>query len=338
MKVLKNEEIKKLIDLREAMKIMKATFVQISQKKVIMPKRISLTIKNKKGTMLFMPGYLKENKALGIKIIGVFIENYQKGIPTISGLIILNNPETGEPISVMDAQYITSLRTAATSAIATDLLALKDSKKLGIFGAGIQAKWQIKAILEVRDIKTVKIFDLEQNKAKKLASEMRKLEGNSCDFRAVNSPEEIVIDSNIIITATTSKSPVFDGHLLKEGMHVNAIGAFKPQYRELDDLTITKSKIFVDSYSACLKEAGDLIIPLKKGIISKYHICSELGDLILKRKKGRENEKEITLFKSVGLAVQDIAIAQKIYLKAKKYGLGKDISLDFNELVHEKRI
>lgn len=252
IRILRQEDSRKIIRMNEAIDIMKTTFSQISRKEAIIPERIALNIVNKKGTMLFMPGYLPKNKALGIKIIGVFPENHLYGIPTISGLIVLNDANTGEVISIIEAQYITCLRTGATSAVATDLLALKDVKEMGIIGAGIQGRSQIEGILEVRNIKNIKIYDSDEDKSIKLAEELNRLKGNRCHFQSVRSSDESVANSEIIVTATTSKTPVFDGGLLKEGTHINAIGSFKPLFRETDDQTIMKSKIFVDSFVHCL--------------------------------------------------------------------------------------
>jgi len=330
MRILSKGDIKKILTMKQGIEIMRSVFSQITKNEITMPDRTLLNPWNNNNTMLFMPGYIPKSKGLGIKIISFFPENELKGIPTISGVIVLINPDTGEIISLMDAEYITSLRTGATSAVATDLLALKDVRTLGVIGAGIQAKSQIEAILEVRNIKKIKIYDLDFNKSIKLSEDMKKLKGDTCNFLAVNSSHEAIADSEIIVTATTSKSPVFDGSLLKNGTHINAIGSFKPHLRELDDQTITRSRIFVDSYSSCFKEAGDIVIPLEKGIISEKNIHGELGELILKRKKGRENNKEITLFKSVGLAIQDIAVARNVYQKAEKANSGLLYEQNFN--------
>jgi ornithine cyclodeaminase/alanine dehydrogenase len=326
MRILKKEDIKKIITVKEAIEIMKRTFSQIYRKEVVVPERTLINIEDQKGTMIFMPAYLSKNKALGAKIIGVFPENYLKRIPTISGIILLHDVETGIVLSMMDAQYITSLRTGATSALATDFLARKDSEEIGVFGAGVQAKSQMDALLEVRNIKIAKIYDPNQEKSRKLSEEMNSLNGSRCHFCSVSSPKKAIINSDIIITATTSRSPLFDGALIKEGTHLNVIGSFKPQFREVDDTTIKRAKIFVDSRSHCLKEAGDILIPLKKGLISKRKICAELGELISGKKKGRVNDREITLFKSVGIAAQDLAIAQWVYEKAEEKDIGELIT------------
>ena len=318
MEILTNDDIRQLITMREAIGIVRETLAQFSNKEAIMPQRASINIKEGKGTTLFMPAYLPHSGGLGVKIVGIFPDNKSLGLPTISGVILLNNSQTGEVSSIMEAGYITALRTGAASGVATDLLANEGATKVGLFGAGVQARSQLQAIMEVRNIAKVFIYDVDRGRAEMLAQEMEELKGRSCTFIPVDAPEKAVSEADIIITATTSKTPVFNGRHLKEGTHINAIGSFKPQHREIDDETIKRAKIFVDSYTDCLEEAGDIIIPLTKGLISKEDIYAEVGEVLLGRKRGRENSKQTTLYKSVGLAVLDIAVAQRVYFNWKE--------------------
>jgi len=312
--------------MKESIQIIREVFSEIGKNHVILPERTVIDLNNGNDSVLFMPAYLPKEGDLGIKIVTVFPSNISRNMPTISAVILLVDQKNGQVISAMEGGYITALRTGAVSGVATDLLARQDAQNLGIFGAGVQARSQIEAMLEVREIKHVVIYDITKEFAIKLADDMNEYYGDNCYFQPVETTEEAVVNSDIIVTATTSKSPVFDGSLVKKGTHINSIGSFKPQNREVDDLVIQKAKIFVDSYDCSLKEAGDLIIPLEKGIISRGNIKADLGELVLGKKKGRENDQEITFFKSVGMAVQDIAVARTIDEKARKKNMGIDIN------------
>jgi ornithine cyclodeaminase len=260
---------------------------------------------------------------MGIKVVSVFPGNpSHNGRSTISATILLNDPQTGEILAVMDGAYITALRTGAVSALATDLLARKNAHRLVVFGAGVQARSQIDALRIVRPITDVRIFDPDPSRAIRLVEELRNEDDGACEFAVAASPEAAIRDADIVVTATTSRTPVFAGRLLKEGVHINAIGSFKPEHREVDDDAISRSRLFVDSFAEALSEAGDLIIPLSTGIISKDAIEASLGDLVLGTRNARQEDNEITFFKSVGLAVEDIVVAAHIFEKARTASAG----------------
>lgn len=322
MRLLSRSDVEKLITMKETLGLMKDVFSEVAKNAAILPERTVIELSNKTDAVLFMPAYIPRTSAIGIKIVSIFPNNVLKGIPTTTAQILLNNPDTGEVLCIMDGGIVTALRTGAVSGVATDILSRRDAENLGVFGAGVQAKTQIEAILEVRKINCVKICDINSASAQKLAREMDEINAYTCRFQAVESPDAVVTNSDIVVTATTSKTPVFDGNLLRPGTHINSIGSFKPSSREVDDTTIRRSRIFVDSTLHALKEAGDLIIPIKKGILSKRNIQANLGELIAGEKTGRKDVEEITFFKSVGMAVEDIAVAQMIYRKAEENNLG----------------
>jgi ornithine cyclodeaminase/alanine dehydrogenase-like protein (mu-crystallin family) len=322
MRLLRREDVSQLISMKEVIELMRTVFASIGKKEVVLPDRTIIEMAGRTNTVLFMPGYIPAMKSIGIKIVTVFPGNVTKGIPAIHAQVLLNDPETGEVMCIMEGGWITAVRTAAVSALATDYLAVKNASSLGIFGAGVQAKSQIEAIFEVRPIQTVRIYDTVLERARELARTMEDLRKESCRFLAVSDPSEAVVQSQIIITATTSATPVFDGSLLQPGTHINAIGSFKPHIREVDDETVRRASLFVDSRSLALTEAGDLIIPLQNGLIAEDTIRAELGELILGEKKGRQTDDAITLFKSVGMAVQDMAVAKTIYRKAEAQNAG----------------
>jgi ornithine cyclodeaminase/alanine dehydrogenase-like protein (mu-crystallin family) len=322
MRLLKRQDIEKLITMEEVIGLMRDVFASVGNDEVVLPDRTVIEMANKKDAVLFMPGYIPELKSIGIKIVTVFPGNLSKNIPAINAQVLLNDPDTGEVICVMEGGLITAMRTAAVSAVATDHLAVKDADSLGLFGAGVQAKSQIKAIMAVRPIRSVRIYDVIPEAAQTLAGTMASIAGDSCSFQAVTDPAEVVIQSRIIVTATTSPTPVFNGSHLQPGTHINAIGSFKPHVREVDDETIGRARLFVDSRVLSLIEAGDLIIPIESGLITREDIQAELGELVLGKNNGRESDDEITFFKSVGMAVQDMAVAKTIYKKAEEHNIG----------------
>jgi ornithine cyclodeaminase/alanine dehydrogenase len=271
-----------------------------------------------------MPAYLEEMGSLSTKIVTVFERNLEKNVPTIMATVILNSAETGAPLAIMEGTFITAMRTGAVCGVATKYLARRDARTVGVFGAGVQARTQLMAMCAVRDIERAFIYDMFGNRADAFASEMSKKLNIPIEKRKIN---DIVKESDIIVTATTAKTPVFDGNLVKPGTHLNLIGSFKPEVREVDEVVIKKSKIVVDQKAAALEEAGDIIIPLKAGIITEAHIYAELGELVTGIKPGRTSNSEITLFKSVGLGIQDCATALLAYSKAKEKGIYREIDL-----------
>ena len=325
--ILNKNEIESILSMKETIEIVEEAFKQFALKNTIMPLRTCLNIEQFNGQFLSMPAYIGGNmNSLGLKVVTVYKQNPIKyELPTIIATIQLHDPKTGELLALMDGTYITAMRTGAVVGVATKYLANKDSKIVGLFGAGVQGKSCVLAVKEVRNIELIKVYDLIPTKTKTFCEEIHKKTG--IEAIPVNKPKEAVIGSDIIITATTSKNPVFNGEWLEKGVHINAIGSHTPEARELDEITIKKSKIVVDSKEATLKEAGDLIIPIKNGIISSNAIYAELGELIVGKKLGRESKDEITVFKSVGLAIQDISTAKLVYEKAVKENIGKTIEI-----------
>jgi ornithine cyclodeaminase/alanine dehydrogenase-like protein (mu-crystallin family) len=219
----------------------------------------------------------------------------------------------------MDGSYLTALRTGAGSGAATDLLARKDSQIAAIFGAGVQGRTQLEAVCAIRPIKEAYVFDVIPENAKKFADEMS--EKLSITVHIAQSNEDLQ-HVDVICTATTALEPVFSDNNLKEGVHINAIGSYKPHVREIPEETVLKAKIVVDHKDSSLSEAGDLIIPLEKGLITEDHIYAEIGEIIANKKLGRTSESEITIFKSVGNAVQDLATASQVLIAAEEQKLG----------------
>ena len=325
MRWLSQEHIQSLITMKEVIELMKQLFPLVTKGQVTMPERAVVELAEGRDSVLFMPAYLPDIQGLGVKIVSIFPNNPSRELPTISAKILLNDPDTGEIVCIMDGSTVTALRTAAVSALATDILSLRHAQSLTIFGSGVQGRSHINAIMEIRPVRKVYIYDIDNEKALRLTTELNRIHGKACLFQAVNTPDEAVTNSQIIVTATTSETPVFNGNMINPGTHINAVGSFKPHIREVDDLTIRNARIFVDSYELALKEGGDLIIPMEKGIIGRKDIQAELGELVLGTKKGRISDKEITFFKSVGMAAEDISVAKRVWEKAEQSNLGTDI-------------
>jgi ornithine cyclodeaminase/alanine dehydrogenase len=322
--ILSRSDLEKVLSIKDVIDAVEVAFSELKKGTAILPQRATITLTREAGWVGVMPAYLGGMGSLSTKIVTVFERNLEKKIPTIMATVILNSTETGAPLAIMEGTFITAMRTGAVCGVATKYLARKDSKTAGVFGAGVQARTQLMAVCAVREIKKALVCDIFKDRASAFAAEMSRVLNIPIEVR---DPESLVMGSDIIITATTAKTPVFDGNLVKPGTHLNLIGSFKPDVREVDDVVIRKSKIVVDQKSAALDEAGDIIIPLKAGLITEDDIYAELGDLVTGAKPGRTSDSEITLFKSVGLGIQDSATAWLAYTRAKEKGIFKEVDL-----------
>ncbi|MCD6189187.1 MAG: hypothetical protein J7J97_03210 [Thermococcus sp.] len=325
MLLLTREDLEKVLAMREVIEAVEKAFLELYHEKAKVPLRTILEVEKHNGFLLYMPSYLESSEALAVKVVSLYPENPKKGIPSVLASILLNDPETGKPLAFMEGTYITAMRTGAASGVATKYLARKDAKTVGIIGAGVQARTQLWAVYEVRNIEKAYVYDINKEKSQNFADEMSKKFGVEIDV--VESPKEVAENSDILIIATTARKPVLRGEWVKEGTHINSIGWVGKDARELDSETVKKSKLVVDSREGVLNESGDIIIPIKEGIIDETYIYAELSELVAGAKKGRDNDREITLFKSVGLAIEDAITAKLAYEKALKLGIGTHIEL-----------
>jgi len=290
----------------DAIRAVKKAFIELSSGRAVVPPRTRLEIPGFRTTALVMSAYLPQSKRLGLKLISLCEDNPAKGLPVAQAIAIIMDAESGTPLAVMEAAYLTAVRTGAASGAATDVLARRDARVAAIFGAGVQGRTQLQAISAVRPIRKAFIFDINPSAAANYAMEMgKKL---SLDVEPAASPQALR-EADIISTATTSIMPIFLDRDLKPGVHINAIGSYKPHIREIPGETVMRAKVYVDQRQACLEEAGDLIIPLREGLIDEGHIRAEIGEVLAGLKPGRISGDDITLFKSVGNAAQDLAIA-----------------------------
>jgi ornithine cyclodeaminase len=262
---------------------------------------------------------------MGVKIVTLFGGNAALGLPRLQALMVVLDAATGSPLAVMDGTSLTAIRTGAASGVATDLLARPDAAVAAVFGAGPQARTQLAGVCAVRPIRRARIFDVSAERARAIAREMAEELG--IQVEAAASPSEALAGADVVCTATTASEPVFADGDVAPGTHINAIGSYKPGVREIPAETVRRARVVVDHLPAALAEAGDLIIPMKQGLIGKGHVYAELGELLAGVKKGRQSPGEITLFKSVGVAVQDLAAADLVLAAAERLNFGTELAL-----------
>lgn len=311
--------------MEQAIETVKAAFAQLSRGRASVPIRTQLGVPLHDGVTLFMPAYLEQTDELGMKMVSVFSGNLEQGLPTINAMVTLIDAETGLPTAIIDGTYLTALRTGAASGAATDLLARADAGSVAVLGTGVQGRTQLRGVCTVREIKKVYVFDKRETAAEDFREEMNGV--ISADIEIVSSAARAVRGADIICTATTSKKPVFSDSDLARGAHVNAIGSFTPQMQELPAETIERCLLVVDSREAVWAESGDLIIPRNQGRISEDRIHAELGEIVAGTKPGRIDDDQITLFKSVGNAVQDVSVGARVLAEAQAKGLGTVVEL-----------
>jgi ornithine cyclodeaminase/alanine dehydrogenase len=325
MHVITRGDLESILTMEEVIEAVERAFANYARGRWVIPPRTHFDLPE--GVILYMPSFLSPEEGgegiSGAKLVSVFPRNPEKGHPLIYGLYLLYDPTTGSPLALMDGIYLTGVRTGAASAVATKYLSRKDSKALGIIGTGVQAGFQLMAILAVRAIEVCYVFDSIEDKARRFAQDYS---GRPrVNLEVLPSADEVVGKSDVVVTATTSPKPVFSGSSVRKGTQLNVIGAFTPETREVDSETVKRACIFVDSYEGALREAGDLLIPMGEGVISRDHIRGELSEVVIGMKPGRTTDAEITLFKSVGFAIEDAATAGLAYAKALKGGIGTQI-------------
>ena len=325
IRILSADNVRQALPMSDAITIMKSAFVALSQGDAVLPPRSHIEVPDQRGTALFMPSYLPACQRLGLKVATLFDNNHQHDLPRLQSVMLLVDGSTGSPLAVLDGATLTAIRTGAASGAATDILARRDAAVVAVFGAGVQGRTQLEAVSCVRSIRLVYIVDPNQEAAQSLASQMSQclnvqiLIGDKSDLA--------VREADIICTATASATPVFVDRDVELGTHINAIGSYKPEVQEIPEKTVARARIVVDHRASALDEAGDLIIALQKGLIRREDLQTELGDVISGRASGRSSDDEITLFKSVGVGVQDLAAASFVYNRALELNLGVDAPL-----------
>jgi ornithine cyclodeaminase len=316
-------DLRAALPMPAAIAAMKLAFAELSTGQAIVPLRVALPVPPAEGTTLFMPAFLPGG-GLGAKIVSVFPRNAERGRPIIHGLVVVLDSATGEPLALCDGTFLTAWRTGAGAGAATDLLARPEARVGAILGAGAQARTQVIAIDAVRQLDTIRVYAPTAASVQRLIAEMQPEVRSRLVAAAV--PAEAVQDADVVCAATTSTTPVFDGRLLKPGAHVNGVGSFVTHMQEVDAETVRRARVFVDSRESALAEAGDLVIPLQAGQ-TRPEDWTELGEVVAGLQPGRQSPDEITFFKSVGVAVQDVAAAGQALAEARACGLGQVVEL-----------
>ncbi len=324
MLILSQKEVKKILPLKEIKKVIKVVekaFYDYGKGKVQMPAKLYLDFKKFNGDLRIMPSFSEALKMAGTKIVNVHPGNPKKGLNSVMAVIVLNDPKTGLPLALMDGTWITALRTGAASAVATKYLANKKAKSLGVVGAGFQAITQICAICQVRKIKEILVYDVSEKAIERLKKILAKE-----NIKIEKGDLKEVCQKEILVTVTPERKPIVKNDWILHGTHINAIGADAEGKEELEPEILKRSKIVVDCFEQA-SHSGEINVPLSKGIISKKEIFGELGEVVSQKKAGRENEKEITIFDSTGLAIQDLYTANLVYKEAKKRKIGREIKV-----------
>jgi alanine dehydrogenase len=325
MLILSETQVQGLIDIDELIIALERAHIQYSTGKAVMPVRLVVPLQQIDGRITTMPGFLNEDKALGMKVVTYFQNNPKQNLPSILATIMLFSTETGKMIAVMDGGYITAIRTACASAMATKVLSNPTASVLGVLGAGVQARAHIRALSRVRNLHSIKIYSPSGTSATKIKQELESEIGVAIEV--AKSAEETVRGSDLIVTATTAKEPIVTAKWLQPGAHINAVGSHRPDSRELDGTTLARSNVFVDSRDAIMAECGDVLLALKEKSITPDHVQTEIGEVLAETKSGRRRTDEITLYKSVGVAIQDVATADLVYHKALEKNLGTNVTL-----------
>jgi alanine dehydrogenase len=325
MLLLSEKQVQDLIDIDELIATLEQAHIQCSTGRAVMPVRLVVPLPQIHGRITSMPGFLNDDIALGMKVITYFQDNPKRGLPAILATIMLFSVETGKMIAVMDGSYITAIRTACASAMATRALANRETPVLGILGAGVQARAHIQALSRVRKLQQIKIYSPSGISATKIRKDMESDIGFGVKVAA--SAEDAVKHSDIVVTVTTAKEPILKSEWLNAGIHINAVGSHRPDLREVDGATLARAKVVVDSREAIMTECGDILLALKEKSIPEDVIHAEIGEVLAGMKSGRESAGEITLYKSVGIAIQDVATANLVYHRALDRKVGTQVEI-----------
>ncbi|MBD3380098.1 MAG: alanine dehydrogenase [Candidatus Omnitrophica bacterium] len=319
--IIDQKTIKKLVSIKDAVKAVEKGFKDYGRGKVQMPPKVYLYFKKHNGDLRAMPVYDEAVDRAGIKWVNVHPGNRRKGLPTVMGLMILSDPRSGFPLAVMDATLATALRTGAAGGVAAEYMSAKASETVALVGCGRQACSQLEALAAVRVIKEARVWGKTGKEAENFCSSV-KVRG--VDLLPAGTPRECVKGADIIVTTTPARKPIVKLSWLKEGAHINAIGADAPGKQELEPSILKHSRLVVDSWEQA-SHSGEINVPLRRKSITRRNVYADIGEIVSGKKKGRLKETEITVFDSTGLAVQDIVVADLIYRKALKRGAGKKI-------------
>jgi ornithine cyclodeaminase len=323
--IVSQSEVMELLPMSDCIDVMAQALTTLAQGEAILPLRPIMWLPERVGALGLMPGYLGDIQAMGVKVVSVFPGNHGTEYDSHQGTVLLFETEHGRLLAMMDATEITAIRTAATSGVATRLLARGEANDLALLGSGVQAKSHLAAMLAVRDIQRVRVWSRNADHARHFAQAQAKKHGINVEVSG--SVAEAVAGADIICTTTAAPEPILHGDWLEPGVHINAVGSSVAFARELDTDAMVKSRLYVDRRESTVNEAGDFLFPQKEGAIDESHIVGEIGEILMGKVAGRQTDSEITLFKSLGLAVEDVASAYHIYKKATVTGRGTWVEL-----------
>jgi alanine dehydrogenase len=324
MPVLLTEfDVRTVLTMDDLIEAMEGALVQFTTGDVRQPLRTIIDAGGGRGFLGVMPALLSSPRALGTKLVSFFPGNARANLPTHLATIVLIDPETGELLAIMDGRFITEARTAAVSAVATRLLARHDAGRVGIIGSGVQARSHLEALDRVRGLTEVRAWSPNADRLSAFVREMR--HRTRAHLVPALSAREAVEGADIVVLATGAREPVVESAWIADGAHVCAVGACRPDQREMSTALVQRGRIFVDSRTGALAEAGDIVIPISEGAFDESHIAGELGEVCAGRVPGRTSPGEVTIFKSLGMAVEDVAAAQLAYERATARGLGRGV-------------
>ena len=323
--ILNQSQVEQILTMPACIDVMEQAFHALARGKATMPLRTFMWLPNKSGLLASMPSHLANLNAIGLKAITVFPGNEGTEYDSHMGVVLLFGTQHGELLAIMDATSITAIRTAAVSGLATKLLAREDAGDLAILGSGTQAREHLVAMLAVRRLRRVRVYSKHSENAARFAERESKRHG--IKIETTPSAQAAVIGADLICTTTSAREPVLMGEWLAAGAHLNVVGASIAAAREVDTLAVKNSRLYCDKRESLVNEAGDFVIPKKEGALEDSHIVGELGEVVSGRVRGRQSRDEITMFKSLGLAIEDLASAQFIYDKAAKDKIGMWVEL-----------
>jgi len=316
--LLREADVREVLAMPELMEAMESALKAFSAGQVTQPVRTAFEVPAGPGFFGLMPAYLHDPPALGAKLVTVFHGNERRGLTSHLGTILLLDPETGATLSIMDGRYITAVRTAAVSAVAARYLARRNASTLGIIGSGVQARTHLEALGLVRSLREVRAWS-------PTAANLARFVAEAPVVRAAASAEEAVHGADLIVIATASSTPVLQSDWVADGAMVISLGAYRPNMREMDPKLTARARLYVDSRAAALQESGDVLLGIQEGRFTASHIVAEVGEVAAGKAPGRGTDREVTIFKSLGMAVEDVAAAKLVYDHARELGKGTEI-------------
>jgi ornithine cyclodeaminase len=330
-RLLNESEVKSVLSMDDLIDAMSSALQRFSARGVEQPVRTVIAVSGNDAFFGSMPAYVRGvegagSGALGAKLVTVFGANSAKGLPTHLASIVLLDPETGALVALMDGRYITEARTAAVSAVSSRLLARKTAASLAIIGTGVQARSHLEALSRVHRLKQVTVWSPNRERRERFAADAGPIPGTTQPIAVVDHPGEAVVGADVIVLVTSSPAPVIENGWVKPGAHVIGVGACRPNQREMDPALVARARLFVDSREAALVEAGDVVMGIQEGRFGPDHIVAELGE-VAGGAAGRRSDTEITVFKSLGMAVEDVIAADLVYRRAVEKGIGVELAM-----------